>query len=119
MSSCRDVMLRVFSPTGYNINFTCFHLVLNQDLQDFQDCRGRLRHGYNGVFVEDYFIPFFSPMCYTSAGGLAMKAPFNNKLPSQTNDVIVNPRNPVNPDSNNWPLAAQSPPKHLLALGDL
>jgi hypothetical protein len=45
-------------------------------------------------------------MCYTSAKGLAMKAPFNNKLPSQTNDVIVNPRNPENPDSNNWLLRA-------------
>ena len=43
MSSCRDVMLRVFSPTGFNINFTRFHLVLNQDLQDFEDYRGRLR----------------------------------------------------------------------------
>jgi hypothetical protein len=31
-----------------------------------------------------------------------MKAPFNNNLPPQTNDVMVNPRNPENPDSNNW-----------------
>jgi hypothetical protein len=45
-----------------------------------------------------------------------MKAVFNNNLPNQSNDVMVNP---VNPDSNNWPLAAQSPPKHLLALGGL
>jgi hypothetical protein len=28
-----------------------------------------------------------------------MKASFNNNLPNQTNDVIVNPENPVNPDS--------------------
>jgi hypothetical protein len=28
-----------------------------------------------------------------------MKAPFNNNLPPQTSDVIVNPINPVNPDS--------------------
>jgi hypothetical protein len=28
-----------------------------------------------------------------------MKAPFNNNLPTQTNDVIVNPRHPENPDS--------------------
>ena len=28
-----------------------------------------------------------------------MKAPFNNELPPQTEDVIVNPINPVNPDS--------------------
>ena len=35
-----------------------------------------------------------------SAKGREMKAPFNNKLPTQTNDVMVNPINPVNPDSN-------------------
>ena len=34
-----------------------------------------------------------------------MKAAFNNKLPTQTNDVMVNPENPVNPDSN--PAAAR------------
>jgi hypothetical protein len=45
-------------------------------------------------------------MCYTSAKGLAMNAPFNNNLPNQTNDVMVNPRNPENPDSNNWLLRA-------------
>jgi hypothetical protein len=28
-----------------------------------------------------------------------MKAPFNNNLPPQTSDVIVNPINPENPDS--------------------
>ena len=39
-------------------------------------------------------------MCNTSAGGLAMKAVFNNNLPNQSNDVMVNPQNPVNPDSN-------------------
>jgi hypothetical protein len=31
-----------------------------------------------------------------------MKAIFNNNLPNQTKGVMVNPRNPVNPDSNNW-----------------
>jgi hypothetical protein len=30
---------------------------------------------------------------------LEMKVASNNNLPSQTDDVIVNPRNPVNPDS--------------------
>jgi hypothetical protein len=35
-----------------------------------------------------------------------MKALFNNNLPNQTNDVMVNPENPVNPDSNNWLLRA-------------
>ena len=34
-----------------------------------------------------------------SARGLAKKTTCNNKLPTQTNDVIVNPENPVNPDS--------------------
>jgi hypothetical protein len=33
---------------------------------------------------------------------MAMKAPFNNNLPNQTNDVMVNPGNPGNPDSNQW-----------------
>jgi hypothetical protein len=28
-----------------------------------------------------------------------MKAPVNNNLPNQTNDVMVNPQNPINPDS--------------------
>jgi hypothetical protein len=45
-------------------------------------------------------------MRYASARGLAMKATFNNNLPNQTNDVMVNPVNPVNPDSNNWLLRA-------------
>jgi hypothetical protein len=39
-------------------------------------------------------MPFFSPMCYTSAKRMAIKATFNNNLPTQTGDVIVNPRNP-------------------------
>jgi hypothetical protein len=41
-----------------------------------------------------------------SAKKRAMKAPFNNNLPTKTNDVMVNPHNPVNPDSNNWHLRA-------------
>jgi hypothetical protein len=45
-------------------------------------------------------------MRYASAKSLAMKAPFNNYLPTQTNDVIVNP---VNPDSNHWLLRAYFP----------
>jgi hypothetical protein len=44
-------------------------------------------------------LPFFSPMRYASARGFEMKAPSNNNLPTPTDDVIVNPRNPVNPDS--------------------
>jgi hypothetical protein len=58
------------------------------------------------VFVEDYFIPFFSPMRNASAGCFEMKAPFNGNLPTQTGDVIVNPINPEKPDSNQWLLRA-------------
>jgi hypothetical protein len=45
-------------------------------------------------------------MRYASAKNLELKAPFNNYLPNHTDDVMVNPRNPVNPDSNNWLLRA-------------
>jgi hypothetical protein len=38
-------------------------------------------------------------MRYASAKGIEMKAASNNNLPSQTDAVIVNPINPVNPDS--------------------
>ena len=38
-------------------------------------------------------------MRYAAAGGREMKALFNSNLPTLTEDVIVNPRNPVNPDS--------------------
>jgi hypothetical protein len=38
-------------------------------------------------------------MRYASAKGRLLKATFNNNLPNQTGDVIVNPINPENPDS--------------------
>ena len=38
-------------------------------------------------------------MRYASAKNLKMKATDNIKLPNQTNDVMVNPINLVNPDS--------------------
>ena len=38
-------------------------------------------------------------MRYASAKSLKMKAPDNINLPNQTNDVMVNPVNLVNPDS--------------------
>ena len=38
-------------------------------------------------------------MRYAATRGRVMKAPFNSNLPSQIGDVIVNPENPVNPDS--------------------
>jgi hypothetical protein len=43
-------------------------------------------------------------MRYAAAESQEMDAPFNNNLPTPTNDVIVNPGNPVNPDSK--PVAA-------------
>ena len=43
-------------------------------------------------------------MRYAATGGRVMKAPFNINLPTLTGDVIVNPINPVNPDSK--PMAA-------------
>jgi hypothetical protein len=35
-----------------------------------------------------------------------MKVRFNNNLPNQAIDVMVNPGNPENPDSNIWLLRA-------------
>ena len=57
-------------------------------------------------FVEDYFLSSLSPLCNAAARDFEMKAPFNNNLPTQTGDVIVNPENPENPDSNIWLLRA-------------
>ncbi|MDP4579798.1 MAG: hypothetical protein NWS66_00820 [Saprospiraceae bacterium] len=37
-----------------------------------------------------------------SAESQEMDALFNNNPPRPTNDVMVNPVNPVNPDSNQW-----------------
>ena len=59
-----------------------------------------------GLFVEDYFLPFFSPMRNASAKSQELKAPYNNNLPTPIDDVIVNPINSVNPDSNQWLLRA-------------
>ncbi|MFN6080786.1 MAG: hypothetical protein ACK48I_16440 [Bacteroidota bacterium] len=47
-----------------------------------------------------------------SAGCFEMKVPFNNNLPTQTNDVIINPGNPENPDSK--PMAAA----RVMSIGD-
>jgi hypothetical protein len=48
------------------------------------------------------FLTFSSPMRYASARGLEIKSQYNNNLPKLPNDVMVNPRNPENPVSNNW-----------------
>jgi hypothetical protein len=38
-------------------------------------------------------------MRYAATESQEMKTPFNNNLPTPSNDVMVNPQNPVNPDS--------------------
>jgi hypothetical protein len=45
------------------------------------------------------FYVFFAAAIIASAKSPEMKASFNNTLPSQTKGVMVNPRNPENPDS--------------------
>jgi hypothetical protein len=44
------------------------------------------------------YMPFFADVLHIGEKR-HIKAPFNNNLPKQTNDVMVNPRNPENPDS--------------------
>jgi hypothetical protein len=45
------------------------------------------------------FYVLFAAAIIAAAKSPEMKALFNNNLPSQTKGVMVNPRNPVNPDS--------------------
>ena len=47
------------------------------------------------------FDVLFVAAIIASANSPEIKASFNNNLPNQTNGVMVNPENPVNPDSNN------------------
>ena len=54
------------------------------------------------------FYVLFAAAIIAAANSPEMKASFNNNLPNQTKGVMVNPRNPVNPDSNNWLLRATS-----------
>jgi hypothetical protein len=56
---------------------------------------GGLLDMYDTLFI-------FSPMRNAAAGGREMKVSFNCYLATQTGDVIVNPRNPENPDSKQW-----------------
>jgi hypothetical protein len=56
------------------------------------------------------FYVLFAAAMIASAKSQETKAPFNNNLPSQTKGVMVNPRNPENPDSNNMLLRAPSKP---------
>ena len=87
MGALREYFLKIISESG----FTGFP-ELQRTSSFLAQC----------LFVDDYFTPFFSPMRNASARGLVMKVPFNDNIPPQTGDVIVNPGNPVNPDSNNW-----------------
>ena len=64
------------------------------------------------LFVEDYFSPFFSPLRYAAAKSQEMDTLFNYNPPMPSSDVMVNPVNPVNPDSK--PLAAA----HILSTDD-
>ena len=45
------------------------------------------------------FYVLFAAAMIAAAKSSEMKAPFNNNLPSQAKGVMVNPENPVNPDS--------------------
>jgi hypothetical protein len=55
------------------------------------------------------FYVFFAAAIIASAKSPEMKASFNNTLPSQTKGVMVNPRNPENPDSKPSCCARQIP----------
>jgi hypothetical protein len=55
------------------------------------------------LLIYLFIVVAISPMCNTSAKNLVKKATFNNNLPNQANDVMVNP---VNPDSNTQLLRA-------------
>jgi hypothetical protein len=48
--------------------------------------------------MNTYYVLFADAMI-AAAKSQEIKAPFNNDLPSQTKGVMVNPENPVNPDS--------------------
>ena len=45
------------------------------------------------------FYVLFAAAIIAAAKSPEMKASFNNNLPNQNKDVLVNPINPVNPDS--------------------
>jgi hypothetical protein len=48
------------------------------------------------------FYVLFAAAIIAAAKRPEMKASFNNNLPNQIKGVMVNPRNPVNPYSDNW-----------------
>jgi hypothetical protein len=56
------------------------------------------------------FYVLFAAAIIPAAKSPEIKASFYNNLSNQTKGVMVNPRNPVNPDSNNWLQRAPSKP---------
>ena len=88
------------------------NIILNQDLQDFEDCRGRLRFGCKGHLQITTLDPPFRRCVTHRRKGQETKAPFYNNFSTQTNDVIINPGNPENPDSK--PMTAA----HAISCGD-
>ena len=73
-------------------------LVLNQDLQDFQDYRGRLRFKRKGARRGLLYMLLFAGALRIGEK-LGNKSIVYNNLTTQTGDVICSPENPVNPDS--------------------
>jgi hypothetical protein len=65
------------------------------------------------------FYVLFAAAMIASANSSEMKAPFNNNLPSQTKGVMVNPENPVNPDSKPQLLRAPNPRQSLPQRGHM
>ena len=65
------------------------------------------------VICRGLLLSFFSPLRDASAKSQEMDAPFNNNLSTLFNDVMVNPGNPVNPDSK--PVAAA----RIISIDDL
>ncbi len=102
---CRDAMPRVFSAIGFHLILPTIP-VFESGFKGFEGLERTSSFLKKRLFVVDYFLSSLSPLRYAAARGFEMKAPFNNNLPNQTNDVIVNPINPENPDSNNWLLRA-------------
>ncbi len=91
-------MPRVFFAKGPNINLPAT-LGFESGFTGFRGLQRTSLVWVLGLFVDDYFLSSFSPMRNAAAKSFEMKAPFNNNLPLQTGDVMVNPINPVNPDS--------------------
>ena len=68
-------------------------LVLNQDLQDFQDYRGRLRFKRKGVRIGLLYMFLFAGALRIGEK-LGNESTVYNNLTIQTGDLIINPENP-------------------------